>query len=50
MPLFILINAKDTPIKELKKPLSFTKQALDSIDKEIKKIFGNNDSITPDYN
>lgn len=48
-PLFILINAKDASIKELSEPLKFTKKALDSIDKEIKEVFSDNDLITPDY-
>lgn len=49
IPLFILINPKDAHIKELTRPLEFTSEALNNIDKEIKQIFNHDDLITPDY-
>jgi hypothetical protein len=47
-PVFILINAKDSNIKGLTQPLPFTKEALDSIDIEIKSVFSKDQLITPD--
>ncbi|MDO5970736.1 phosphatidylinositol-specific phospholipase C1-like protein [Flavivirga aquimarina] len=47
-PIFILINAKDQKIPGTKEPLTFTKEALDSIDIEIKSVFSNDKLITPD--
>lgn len=47
-PIFILINAKDQKVKQTRDPLTFTKNALDSIDIEIKSIFPLDKIITPD--
>ncbi|GAA3638218.1 phosphatidylinositol-specific phospholipase C1-like protein [Flavivirga jejuensis] len=47
-PIFILINAKDQKVTGTKEPLAFTKEALDSIDVEIKSVFSNDKLITPD--
>ncbi|SHH61816.1 phosphatidylinositol-specific phospholipase C1-like protein [Wenyingzhuangia marina] len=47
-PIFILINAKDSNHQDLSKLLSFTKNALDSIDLEIRSVFKDNQLITPD--
>lgn len=47
-PIVILINAKDQKVENTKEPLSFTKEALDSIDIEINTIFSKEKLITPD--
>ncbi len=47
-PIFVLINAKDAVVNQLKVPLPFTKAALDSIDIEIKNVFSQEELITPD--
>ncbi len=47
-PIFILINAKDQKVEGTKAPLPFTKNALDSIDIEIKNILSADKLITPD--
>ena len=47
-PIFILMNAKDQVVENLRKPLPFTAKALDSIDIEIKSVFPNKQLITPD--
>lgn len=47
-PVFVLINAKDQKIKGTREPLPFTKQALDSLDAEIRSVFTVDDLITPD--
>ena len=49
-PIFILINAKDKVIDSLNVvPLPFTVSALDSIDKEIRSVFDEDQLITPDW-
>ncbi len=48
MPIFILINAKDDNNRNLTEPLPFTKEALESIDAEIRSVFDNSQLITPD--
>ncbi|KQB39081.1 hypothetical protein RCH33_2117 [Flavobacterium daejeonense] len=47
-PIFILINAKDGNSQNLKAPLPFTKEALESIDSEIRSVFDASQLITPD--
>ncbi|MEL1239808.1 phosphatidylinositol-specific phospholipase C1-like protein [Flavobacterium flavipallidum] len=47
-PIFILINAKDGISQNLKAPLPFTKEALESIDSEIRSVFDDTQLITPD--
>lgn len=47
-PIIITINAKDQIIPDLRKPLTFTTKALDSIDIEIKSVFAKNQLLTPD--
>lgn len=46
-PIFILINAKDSPIPSMQPPLPFTAAALDSIDMEIRSILPPEKLITP---
>lgn len=47
-PIFILINAKDSPVPGTIQPLPFTGAALDSIDLEIRIYLGKENLITPD--
>lgn len=47
-PVFILINAKDSPIPGMRVPLPFTASALDSIDMEIRSVFPLEKLITPE--
>lgn len=47
-PIIITINAKDGEIPQLKKPLPFTAEALQSIDTEIREVFEEERLITPD--
>ncbi|MGQ1909190.1 phosphatidylinositol-specific phospholipase C1-like protein [Marinifilum sp. RC60d5] len=47
-PIFVLMNTKDQKVKGTRDPLPFTKEALDSLDKEINSVFSNDDLITPD--
>lgn len=48
IPVFILINAKDSKIPNTISPLPFTATALDSIDLEIKSVFSEKQLILPD--
>jgi len=48
LPIFILINAKDDNNRNLTEPLPFTKEALESIDVEIRSVFDDSQLITPD--
>lgn len=48
LPIFILINAKDDNNNNLRETLPFTKEALESIDVEIRSVFDNSQLITPD--
>ena len=48
MPIFILINAKDSKVPHTNMPLPFTSVALDSIDLEIRGVFPDDKLITPD--
>lgn len=48
LPVIITMNAKDGEEKGLAPLLPFTKEALDSIDLEIKSVFTGNELITPD--
>lgn len=48
-PIFILINAKDQKVAGTTEPLPFTKNALDSIDIEIKSVFSAEKLITPNF-
>lgn len=48
MPIFVMINAKDKTIDGLRVPLQFTKEALSSIDEEIKSVFSNEQLLIPD--
>ncbi|MDO3694603.1 phosphatidylinositol-specific phospholipase C1-like protein [Wenyingzhuangia sp. chi5] len=47
-PIIILINAKDSSHHDLSELLPFTKNALDSIDLEIRSVFKDSQLITPD--
>lgn len=47
-PVFVLMNTKDQKVEGTRDPLPFTKEALDSLDKEIQSVFSNDDLITPD--
>ncbi len=47
-PVFILINAKDALVPMTASPLSFTANALDSIDLEVRTYLGWDKLITPD--
>lgn len=47
-PVFILINAKDSKVEGTRVPLTFTAQALDSIDLEIRSVLDDTQLITPD--
>ncbi|HEY5406143.1 MAG TPA: phosphatidylinositol-specific phospholipase C1-like protein [Ginsengibacter sp.] len=49
IPVVITMNAKDGNERGLRELLPFTKQALDSIDLEIRSVFKPNDLITPDF-
>lgn len=48
-PVFVLINTKDQKVEDLIEPLLFSKAALDSLDMEIKRVFNENQLITPDW-
>lgn len=48
MPIIILINTKDTKVEGCRDPLPFTKEALDSVDLEIRSVFSYRKLITPD--
>ncbi len=48
-PIVILINAKDQTVDGTTKPLPFSKNALDSLDQEIRSVFKDEDLITPDF-
>lgn len=48
-PIIITINAKDGEIPQTRKPFPFNAKALKSIDEEIKKVFTENQLITPDF-
>jgi hypothetical protein len=48
MPIFILINAKDSPIPGMLAPLPFTATALDSIDMEIRSVLPLKKLIMPE--
>ncbi len=47
-PIFMLINAKDSEVPLTTNPLTFTADALVSIDTEIRNVFGEDQLITPD--
>ena len=47
-PIFILINAKDSPVPGTTSPLPFSAAALDSIDLELRTYLGKEKLITPD--
>ncbi|WP_036381546.1 phosphatidylinositol-specific phospholipase C1-like protein [Muricauda sp. MAR_2010_75] len=47
-PIIITLNAKDSEIKDTRKPFPFTGETLRSIDVEIREIFEENDLVTPD--
>jgi len=47
-PIFILVNAKDSPIPGMQAPLPFTATALDSIDLEIRSVLSLEKLITPE--
>nr|WP_233098818.1 phosphatidylinositol-specific phospholipase C1-like protein [Aureibaculum flavum] len=47
-PIIILMNTKDQKVDQTRNPLPFDKNALNSIDKEIKSVFSNTKLITPD--
>jgi hypothetical protein len=47
-PIFILINAKDSPVPGTTSPLPFSAAALDSIDLEVRTHLGMDKLITPD--
>jgi len=47
-PIFILMNTKDQKVQQTRDPLTFSKNALDSVDVEIKSVFPSNKLITPD--
>ncbi|MHA7943834.1 Ca2+-dependent phosphoinositide-specific phospholipase C [Formosa sp. 3Alg 14/1] len=48
LPVIILINAKDQKVKNTRDPLSFTTEALNEIDEEIRSVFREDKLITPD--
>lgn len=48
LPVIITMNTKDSDGKGLNKMLPFTSTALDSIDREIRSVFGPLQLITPD--
>lgn len=47
-PIIILINAKDQKVNGTRNPLPFTKEALNTIDKEIRSVLDPVKLITPD--
>lgn len=47
-PITILINAKDQKVTGTRDPLPFTKQALNTIDEEIRAVLSEDKLITPD--
>ncbi len=47
-PIIVTINAKDGEIPNTRKPLPFTAEALQSIDKEIREVFDEEHLIIPD--
>jgi len=47
-PIIITINVKDGEIPQTRKPLTFTAEALKSIDVEIREVFSEERLITPD--
>lgn len=47
-PIIITINAKDSEIPLTRTPLSFTAEALQNIDAEIREVFNEEQLITPD--
>lgn len=47
-PIIILMNTKDQKVAGTREPMPFTKEALNSIDEEIKSVFKNDKLITPD--
>lgn len=47
-PVFVLINTKDIKVKGTREPLPFNKQALDSLDLELRSVFDDDELITPD--
>ena len=47
-PVFVLMNTKDQKVEGTLDPLPFTKEALDSLDMEIRSVFSNEQLITPD--
>lgn len=47
-PIFILMNTKDQKVQQTRDPLTFSKNALDSVDIEIKSVFPTDKLITPD--
>jgi len=49
IPVFVLMNTKDQKVKGTRNPLPFTKEAFDSLDKEILSVFSAEDLITPDF-
>jgi hypothetical protein len=48
LPVIITMNTKDSDSKGVQKLLPFTSEAMDSIDMEIKSVFGQQQLITPD--
>ena len=47
-PIFILMNTKDQKVKGTRDPLTFSKEAYDCLDLEIRSVFSDKDLITPD--
>ncbi|MBD0777410.1 hypothetical protein HPE56_06370 [Maribacter sp. ANRC-HE7] len=47
-PVFILMNTKDQKVAGTRDPLPFSKEALDTVDDEIRAVFPNDQLITPD--
>ena len=47
-PIIITMNTKDGEVPNTRKPLSFTADALQNIDLEIRAVFSENQLITPD--
>ena len=47
-PIIVTMNTKDGEVPQTRKPLPFTPDALQSIDKEIRDVFEENQLITPD--
>ncbi len=48
-PVFVLMNTKDQKVERTRDPLPFSKEAFDSLDKEILSVFSAEDLITPDF-